>query len=167
MSDKIFLEDASNVLNREKGNNNLTILDKVQGFANRIQESLKVPIISNSSEFYNYEDKENKDILINKRKEYVIKALERVLLDDEKMKKINEIILTHKTKWQLSPNSFLLKRIREEINPILSRAHKLDKNTSPETIKWLEKEYNIFSVEDIILGYLNWNEKGAEQLINT
>jgi hypothetical protein len=98
MSDKIFLEDASNVLNREKGNNNLTILDKVQGFANRIQESLKVPIISNSSEFYNYEDKENKDILINKRKEYVIKALERVLLDDEKMKKINEIILTHKTK---------------------------------------------------------------------
>ena len=130
MSDKKFLVDATNMLNRDRGPdiNQSKILDYIQGFANKLQESLTVLIISNGSDFYDYQDKENQDVLINKRKEYVIQALERVLQD----KNFIEVMLTHEGK---PSSASILRWIREEINPIISRDHKLDKNASPETIK--------------------------------
>jgi len=127
--------------------------DKIENLAWKAQESLKKPIIKTGWDVYNYEDKENKDVLLEQRKKYVIKALEKVLED----KSFIELMMKHQGK---PGEKSVVRWITEKIYPILSEDCGVNKNTSPKEMKDLGKEYNEIAIHEIVEDYLGSEDEG-------
>ncbi len=90
--------------------------------------------------FYDYEDKPNKEEMIKKRRDYIVKAIDELREQDSELFNLVLKYIDNPEKENFLEQ--VLEKIRNIIVSILSEDQQLNKKSSSESFDELAKEYN-------------------------